>query len=52
LDTINGNQEKFDNVTNQLYEMRFNMKNGGASQKQLSVPAVDFPRINENFTGR
>lgn len=34
------------------YEMRFDMKTGVASQKQLSVSAVDFPRINESYTGR
>lgn len=28
------------------------MKTGAASQKQLSVSAVDFPRINESYTGR
>jgi carotenoid 9,10(9',10')-cleavage dioxygenase 1 len=32
--------------------MRFNMKTGAASQKELSVFAVDFPRINESYTGR
>jgi hypothetical protein len=32
--------------------MRFNMKTGAASQKQLSVSAVDFPRVNESYTGR
>jgi len=32
--------------------MRFNMKTGAASQKQLCVSAVDFPRINESYTGR
>lgn len=32
--------------------MRFNMKTGLASQKQLSASAVDFPRVNENYTGR
>lgn len=32
--------------------MRFDMKTGVASQKQLSVSAVDFPRINESYTGR
>jgi carotenoid cleavage dioxygenase len=40
------------NVTSFSYEMRFNMKTGAASQKQLSVSAVDFPRINESYTGR
>ena len=40
------------NVISFRYEMRFNMKTGAASQKQLSVSAVDFPRINESYTGR
>ncbi|KAF3777344.1 Carotenoid 9-10(9'-10')-cleavage dioxygenase 1 [Nymphaea thermarum] len=35
-----------------IYEMRFNIKTGEASQKKLSASAVDFPRINENYTGR
>lgn len=34
------------------YEMRFNMKTGVASQKKLSASAVDFPRVNESYTGR
>jgi hypothetical protein len=34
------------------YEMRFNMKSGVASQKKLSESAVDFPRVNESYTGR
>lgn len=37
---------------NELYELRFNLKTGCASQKQLSVSSVDFPRINEKHTGR
>ncbi|XP_037431903.1 carotenoid 9,10(9',10')-cleavage dioxygenase-like [Triticum dicoccoides] len=53
LDKVNGTQnEKLENFGNELYEMRFNMKTGAASQKQLSVAAVDFPRINESYTGR
>ncbi|KAM0924263.1 hypothetical protein ACQ4PT_004996 [Festuca glaucescens] len=53
LDKVNGQQnEKLENFGNELYEMRFNMKTGAASQKQLSVSAVDFPRINESYTGR
>lgn len=32
--------------------MRFNLKSGLASQKKLSASAVDFPRINESYTGR
>ena len=34
------------------YEMRFNMKTGLASQRKLSESAVDFPRVNESYTGR
>lgn len=32
--------------------MRFNLKTGLASQKRLSASAVDFPRVNESYTGR
>lgn len=32
--------------------MRFNLKTGLASQKRLSASAVDFPRLNECYTGR
>ncbi|RLM98554.1 carotenoid 9,10 [Panicum miliaceum] len=53
LDKVNGHQsDKLENFGNELYEMRFNMKTGAASQKQLSVSAVDFPRVNESYTGR
>ncbi|KAL2490283.1 Carotenoid 9 [Abeliophyllum distichum] len=53
LDMVNGEvKEKLENFTNELYEMRFNLKNGLASQKKLSVSAVDFPRVNESYTGR
>ncbi|KAK6240214.1 hypothetical protein QUC31_005683 [Theobroma cacao] len=53
LDLVSGEvKEKLDNFNNELYEMRFNMKTGLASQKQLSVSAVDFPRVNEYYTGR
>ncbi|XP_059649112.1 carotenoid 9,10(9',10')-cleavage dioxygenase 1 isoform X1 [Cornus florida] len=53
LDMVNGGvKEKLENFTNQLYEMRFNMKTGLASQKELSASAVDFPRVNESYTGR
>ncbi|CAI0404653.1 unnamed protein product [Linum tenue] len=34
------------------HEMRFNMKSGLASQRKLAASAVDFPRINESYTGR
>ncbi|CAA2965319.1 carotenoid 9,10(9',10')-cleavage dioxygenase 1-like isoform X2 [Olea europaea var. sylvestris] len=53
LDMVNSSvKERLENLTNELYEMRFNLKNGLALQKKLSAPAVDFPRVNENFTGR
>jgi carotenoid cleavage dioxygenase-like enzyme len=53
LDMVNGLvKEKLENFSNELYEMRFNMKTGLASQKKLSVSAVDFPRVNESYTGR
>nr|CAD33264.1 carotenoid cleavage oxygenase [Solanum lycopersicum] len=54
LDAIKGTEkeEQRDGFTNELYEMRFNMKNGVSSHKKLSEAAVDFPRINENYTGR
>ncbi|CAK9140388.1 unnamed protein product [Ilex paraguariensis] len=53
LDMVNGVvKEKLENFTNELYEMRFNMKSGLASQKKLSASAVDFPRVNESYTGR
>jgi len=32
--------------------MRFNMKTGKAAQKKLSTYSVDFPRVNERYTGR
>ncbi|KAL0464433.1 UNVERIFIED_CONTAM: Carotenoid 9,10(9',10')-cleavage dioxygenase 1, partial [Sesamum latifolium] len=53
LDMVNGSvKEKLENFTNELYEMRFNLKSGLASQKRLSASAVDFPRVNESYTGR
>ncbi|CAM8889675.1 unnamed protein product [Rhodiola kirilowii] len=53
LDMVNGSiGEKVNDFTNELYEMRFNMETGLASQKKLSVSAVDFPRVNESYTGR
>ncbi|XP_075640376.1 uncharacterized protein LOC142612141 [Castanea sativa] len=52
LDMVNGVvKEKIENFTNELYEMRFNMKTGLASLKKLSASAVDFPRVNESYTG-
>ncbi|KAE9592722.1 hypothetical protein Lal_00028666 [Lupinus albus] len=53
LDLVSGAlKEKLESFANELYEMRFNMKTGEASQKKLSAPALDFPRVNENYTGR
>lgn len=45
-------KENMKNFQNELYEMRFNLKSGEASQKKLSESAVDFPRINEKYIGR
>ncbi|KAF9665712.1 hypothetical protein SADUNF_Sadunf16G0152200 [Salix dunnii] len=45
-------KEKLEKFVDELYEMRFNMKTGVASQKKLSDCAVDFPRVNESYTGR
>ncbi|PSS24461.1 Carotenoid 9,10(9',10')-cleavage dioxygenase [Actinidia chinensis var. chinensis] len=53
LDGVSGTvKEKLENVDNELYEMRFNMKTDLALQKKLSASAVDFPRVNESYTGR
>ncbi|XP_042062413.1 carotenoid 9,10(9',10')-cleavage dioxygenase-like [Salvia splendens] len=53
LDMVNGVvKEKLENFTNELYEKRFNLKNGLASLKKLSESSVDFPRVNESYTGR
>ncbi|GFP92099.1 carotenoid 9 10(9' 10')-cleavage dioxygenase [Phtheirospermum japonicum] len=53
LDQVNGSVKgKLESFTNELYEMRFNLKNGLATQKRLSVSTVDFPRVNESYTGR
>ncbi|KAK4755391.1 hypothetical protein SAY87_009148 [Trapa incisa] len=43
---------KLENLIIELYEMRFNMKTGLASQKKLSRARIDFPKINEYYTGR
>nr|WLW35588.1 9-cis-epoxycarotenoid dioxygenase NCED1 [Nymphaea hybrid cultivar] len=53
LEIIGGsNPVTLEDFQNELYEMRFHIKTGEASQKKLSGSAVDFPRINENYTGR
>eukprot|EP00249_Psilotum_nudum_P015146 c25188_g1_i1 orf=415-2046(-) len=53
LDLVAGPvKENIQNYQNELYELRFDLKTGLASQKQLSVSAVDFPRINEKYLGR
>nr|VDC63388.1 unnamed protein product [Brassica rapa] len=53
LDMVSGNDEEvLRSFSNELYEMRFNMKTGSASQKKLSASSVDFPRINESYTGK
>lgn len=45
-------RKRLGNYRNELYEMRFNLNTGEASQKKLSESAVDFPRINEKYIGR
>ncbi|KAH7570653.1 hypothetical protein JRO89_XS05G0151400 [Xanthoceras sorbifolium] len=53
LDMFNGPlKERPENMAIELYEMKFNMKTGLASQKKLSAPCVDFPRVHECYTGR
>ncbi|XP_075646592.1 carotenoid 9,10(9',10')-cleavage dioxygenase 1-like [Castanea sativa] len=53
MDRLNGNvKEEIKTFSSELYEMRFNMKTGLASQKKLSTSAVEFPRVNESYTGR
>ncbi|XP_031126411.1 carotenoid 9,10(9',10')-cleavage dioxygenase 1-like [Ipomoea triloba] len=52
LDMASGTVKDSLDFVNELYEMRFSMKTGLASQKKLSESAVDFPRVNENYTGR
>ncbi|KAM3686152.1 hypothetical protein ACJW31_11G175700 [Castanea mollissima] len=52
MDRLNGNvKEEIKTFSSELYEMRFNMKTGLASQKKLSTSAVEFPRVNESYTG-
>ncbi|GAB2244326.1 hypothetical protein Droror1_Dr00024454 [Drosera rotundifolia] len=45
-------KEKPENNHPELYEMRFNTETGLASQRKLSAPAVEFPHINQQYTGR
>ncbi|CAH2033460.1 unnamed protein product [Thlaspi arvense] len=53
LDMVSGNVEQVvASFSAELYEMRFNMKTGSASQKKLSASAVAFPRINEGYIGK
>ncbi|XP_062116294.1 carotenoid 9,10(9',10')-cleavage dioxygenase 1-like [Humulus lupulus] len=52
LDMYSGGIKEKLNINASLYEMRFNMKTGLASQRQLSASAVDFPRVNESYIGR
>ncbi|XP_062115352.1 carotenoid 9,10(9',10')-cleavage dioxygenase 1-like [Humulus lupulus] len=53
LDMLNGTTEKGSyNFPIELYEMRFNLKTGLASQRKLSASAVEFPKVNESYTGR
>ncbi|GMH30645.1 hypothetical protein Nepgr_032488 [Nepenthes gracilis] len=45
-------KDKLRNFSTELYEMKFNIKTGIASQRKLSASTVEFPRINDNYTGR
>nr|AMJ39497.1 carotene cleavage dioxygenase 1 copy 3 [Bixa orellana] len=45
-------KKKLGYLQNELYEMRFNMKTGLATQKKLSESSLDFPRVNDCYTGR
>ncbi|XP_050283885.1 carotenoid 9,10(9',10')-cleavage dioxygenase 1-like isoform X2 [Quercus robur] len=45
-------KEELKILSSELYEMRFNMKTGLASQKKLSTSVVEFPKMNESYTGR
>ncbi|KAG2298656.1 hypothetical protein Bca4012_010123 [Brassica carinata] len=53
LDMVSGNVEEIlESYSGDLYEMRFNMKTGSASQKKLSASSNYFPRINECYSGK
>ncbi|XP_020574534.1 LOW QUALITY PROTEIN: carotenoid 9,10(9',10')-cleavage dioxygenase-like [Phalaenopsis equestris] len=53
FDLFNGAvRDETETTESRLYLMRFNMKTGAATQKQLSAPTIEFPRINESFMGR
>ncbi|KAG0604369.1 hypothetical protein M758_10G166800 [Ceratodon purpureus] len=45
-------KEKAWSVNSKLYEFRMNLKTGEAKQRQLSDLSTDFPRVNEEYTGR
>ncbi|XP_062115359.1 carotenoid 9,10(9',10')-cleavage dioxygenase 1-like [Humulus lupulus] len=45
-------EEKLEHFRTELYELRFNLKTGLASQRKLSASTVEFPRINESHTTR
>ncbi|CAM6125579.1 unnamed protein product [Calypogeia fissa] len=45
-------KDRCDAFINQLWEFRFNVKTGAASERQLGVLKSDFPRINDEHIGR
>uniref|UniRef100_A0A803P489 carotenoid 9,10-dioxygenase n=2 Tax=Cannabis sativa TaxID=3483 RepID=A0A803P489_CANSA len=45
-------KKKLNHFRTELYELRFNLKTGLASQRKLSASALEFPRINESYTSR
>ncbi|XP_023643992.1 carotenoid 9,10(9',10')-cleavage dioxygenase 1 [Capsella rubella] len=51
IDMVGGYvKEKLEICSSELYEIRFNMKTGSASQKKLSASPIEFPKINEFYT--
>lgn len=39
-------------LLNCRFEFRMNLRTGEVKQRQLSVLTIDFPRVNEEYTGR
>lgn len=44
--------EKSKAFVNELWEYRFNVKTGGATERQLGKLQSDFPRVNDEYIGR
>ncbi|EOA34904.1 hypothetical protein CARUB_v10019983mg [Capsella rubella] len=53
INIFSGNaKEKVEHCSRELYEIRFNMKTGSASQKKLSASPLELPKINEFYIGK